>query len=64
MEKKKGIRLVGMYEKLSEVFSGSRAAIPWGIDAKEKDELRKQGKASAAKKKQRRMVQESRKKNR
>ena len=64
MSKKKGITLVGLYEKLSEVFSGSKAAIPWGITAKEKDELRKQGKATAAKKKHRRMIQESRKKNR
>ena len=64
MEKKKGIRLGGLHEKLFEVFSGSKAAIPWGITAREKDELRKPGKASTAKKKQRHMVQESRKKNR
>ena len=64
MSKKKGITLVGLYEKLSKIIHEPADPTPWGIDAKEKDELRKSGKASAAKKKQRRTVQESRRRNR
>lgn len=64
MEKRRGINLVGLYEKLAELFSGPREPIPWGIKAKEKDELTKPGKAPTAEKKHRKMVERSRQKNR
>ena len=64
MEKRRGIILVGLYERLFELFSGPKEAIPWGIKAKEKDKLLKPGKAPAAKKRHRKMVEQSRRRNR
>jgi hypothetical protein len=64
MEKRRGINLVGLYETLSELFNRPRKPVPWGIKAKKKDELLKPGKAPAAKKRHRKMIQESRRQNR
>jgi len=60
MKKKQGINLLGLHEKLAELLNKPR--IPWGITAR--DELKKSSKAPAAKKKQRKMVQGSRRGNR
>jgi len=62
MKRKRGINLLGLYEKLTELLNKPR--IPWGMTAKGKDELKKPGKAPAAKKKHRKMVQKSRRGNR
>ena len=64
MKTKKGINLVGLYEKLIEFAGRPKKPIPWGLTWKGKDELQQPGKAPAAKKKHRKMVQESRRKNR
>lgn len=57
-----GFNLIGLQEATAKLFNGSRS-IPWGIQAKAKDKLLKPGKAPAAKKKHRLMVQASRKRN-
>lgn len=64
MEKRRGINLVGLYEKLVELAAGSRKPFSWGFTAKERDKLKKPGKALAAKKKHRKVVEASRRRNR
>lgn len=65
MKKKRGINLLGLHEKPAGLAKTLvKPVIPWGMTAKGKDELKKPRKALAAKKKQRKMVQGSRRGNR
>ena len=59
------VNIIGLFDAMADLFREPREAIPWGMTAKEKDELLlKPGKAPAAKKKHRKMVEQSRRKNR
>jgi hypothetical protein len=60
----KDMNIIGLFDELVFLINEPRKAVPWGIRAKEKGELPKPGKASAAKKKHRKVVKESRRKNR
>ena len=60
----KGINLIGLFDTMVDLFNKPRTAVPWRIKAKKKDELLKPAKATAAKKKHRKAVQASRRRNR
>jgi hypothetical protein len=58
------LTIAGLFGAMAEVYETSKAVpIPWGMAAVEKDQLRKPGKASPAKKKARKRVEASRRKN-
>ena len=60
---KKEFNIIGLFEAMADIFNKPKA-VPWGIKAKEKDAVLKPTKAPAAKKKHRKMVGQSRQKNR
>lgn len=58
------MNIIGLFDTMVALFKEPQKATPWRFVAREKDELLKPGKAPATKKKHRKMVQESRRKNR
>jgi hypothetical protein len=64
MEKRRGLNLVGLYEKLVGLAGGPREPVSLEFTARDNSELRRLGKAPAKKKRHRKAVQASRGKNR
>jgi hypothetical protein len=59
------MKIGGLVKAMADIFmTAKQTPMKWGITAVEKDKLRKPGKASPGKKKQRKEVNASRRRNR
>ena len=58
------MEILGLTEAISKILGAPRSPLKWGMEAVEKDKLRKPGIADPQKKAHRKMVEASRRRNR